>query len=100
MKHSESVKEIDDQRKEKLIKRTENEQELLENMKGKKAPKEVVEKIIDRLYQDAERRKLARECRLEEIEKVKGNDDDTPTKYKKKLEQNNEMNVLLYNLET
>ncbi len=86
MKHMDSVKDIEEQRKEKLIKEIEKEQELLESMKGKKAPKEIVEKIIDRLYTDAERRRLARDAKIEEIEKIRSND-DTPTKYKQKVQQ-------------
>jgi carboxypeptidase C (cathepsin A) len=81
----ESVKKIDNQRKEKLIKEIDKEQQLLESMKGKKAPKDAIEKIIDRLYSDAERRRLARESKIEEMEKVKSND-ESPSKYKKKPE--------------
>jgi hypothetical protein len=96
LKHLESVKIIEEQRKEKLIKEIEKEQQLLESMKSKKAPKDVVEKTVDRLYSDAERRRLARESKIEEIEKV--NNYDTPSKYKKKLNPQNEINVNYFNL--
>jgi hypothetical protein len=74
-------KEIDEIRKEKFVNEIEKEQEYLNQFKSKKVSKEIINKTVDRLYNEAERRKLAREAKFQEIEKHRLDSEETPSQY-------------------
>lgn len=81
-------RELDEARKEKFIQEIEKEEEFVNNTKKRKASKEVINRSVERLYNEAERRKLAREAKLEELRKSRESREDyvdTPTKYRSRV---------------
>jgi hypothetical protein len=77
--------------KDKLLRDLEKEQIEVEQCKTKKAPQNVIDQTVKRLYDEAERRKLSKEVRLKErgiVEEYEERD-NTPTKYKKNTNSQN-----------
>jgi hypothetical protein len=74
-------KELDQIRKEKYAQYIEKEQELMKNFRCKKVAKDVIAKVVDRLYNEAERRRLVKEEKIQQIEKHKEDIEETPSKY-------------------
>jgi hypothetical protein len=80
-RHINNQKEIDELRKEKFVNEIEKEQEYLNQFKSRKVAKEMINRTVDRLYNDAERRKLAKDSKLEQMEKLRSDTEETPSKY-------------------
>jgi hypothetical protein len=81
-RHLNKQKEIDEVRKDKFVNEIEKEQEFLNHYKSKKAAKEIINKSVDRLYSEAERRKLAREAKIEEIRRHREDSEEMSSHYK------------------
>ncbi len=91
-----NMRNLDDKRKEKIIREMEEEELLLSQCKVKKAPQHKIEETVNRLYSEAERRKLTRDCRQTENSEEREN---TPSKYRKSVnEQKYNFQVFYYNI--
>jgi hypothetical protein len=81
-RYLDNQKELDEVRKEKFVQEIEKEQEYMNNFKSKKVAKDIIEKAVDRLYNEAERRKLARDEKIQQIEKHRfDTEEDMPSRY-------------------
>jgi hypothetical protein len=80
------MKNLDDKRKEKIIREMEEEDLLLQQCRVKKAPQYKIEETVNRLYSEAERRKLTRECKLKEMDIVEDRE-NTPSKYRNSVNE-------------
>jgi hypothetical protein len=74
----EKEKKIDERIQEKLTKEKEKEDEIVENVKTKKVPQHVLSQIVNRMYEEADRRKLRMEehRKKHKSEEEEENDDD------------------------
>jgi hypothetical protein len=75
----------------------ENEQVLVEQCKTKKAPQNIIDQNVKRMYEEAERRKIAREVHLKERGILQEHEerDNTPTKYKKNHQNEQKYNFMV-----
>jgi hypothetical protein len=95
------MQNLDDKRKEKIIQELENEEMLLQQSKSKKVPQHIIKESVNRLYNEAERRKLSRECRQRQMKLLDEDDknkENTPTKYKQKVKEHIYNFMVLYHL--
>lgn len=98
---NERDKKLEDKIKDKYIKEKEKEEVVIDATKAKKVPHHVLNQIVNRMYDEAERRKLKMEERIKrEAKDEEGEEKDrelTPSKFKKfKKSQNYNFQVILY----
>jgi hypothetical protein len=87
------MRNIDDKRKEKIIREMEEEESVIQMCKIKKVSQDKIEETVNRLYSEAERRKLTRENKFVEEDR-----ENTPSKYRKSVveQQYNFAVILLF----